>query len=67
MNRSRSSALALAFLVSTTTGVAQGPRPMPLKPGDPFPRLDIYDAAGNSFNTKGFEGQYTVIVNGCLT
>ncbi len=40
---------------------------MPLEAGDPFPQLDIYDAAGNPFNTKRFEGQYTVIVNGCLT
>lgn len=67
MNRSRSSALALAFLVSTATGVAQGPRPMPLEPGDPFPQLDIFDAAGNPFNTKSLEGQDTVVVNGCLT
>ncbi|MCP5118430.1 MAG: hypothetical protein GY953_47065, partial [bacterium] len=39
----------------------------PLKVGDPFPEVDIYDADGNAFNTKSLKGKYTVIVNGCLT
>lgn len=67
MNRSQFAALALAFAVSTTAGVGQTRRPMPLGPGDPFPELDVYDAAGNPFNTTSLTGQYTVLVNGCLT
>ena len=67
MNHSRFAALALAIAVSGTTGLAQSQRPMLLGPGDPFPELDVYDATGNPFNTKSLTGQYTVLVNGCLT
>ncbi len=38
-----------------------------LKKGSPFPEVDIYDADGKPFNTRSLKGQYTVIVNGCLT
>ena len=38
-----------------------------LKVGSPFPAADIFDAAGKPFNTKSLRGQYTVLVNGCLT
>lgn len=38
-----------------------------LKPGDPFPEVDLFDARGKPFNTKSFKGKYTVIVSGCLT
>ncbi len=67
MNRSRFALLALAFAISAAAGVAQSQRPMPLGPGDPFPELEVYDAAGKPFNTKSLAGQYTVLVNGCLT
>ena len=69
MNRTRFTVMALALAVSTTAGVAQSPRSrsMPLAPGDPFPELDVYDAAGNPFNTNSLKGNYAVIVNGCLT
>ncbi len=67
MNRLHFAALALAFAVSTTAGVAQSQRRMPLEPGDAFPELYVYDATGKPFNTKSLTGQYTVLVNGCLT
>ena len=67
MNRSHFAVLPLVFAISATAGIAQSQRPMPLGPGDPFPELDVYDAAGNPFNTKSLTGQYTVLVNGCLT
>ncbi len=35
--------------------------------GAQFPEVDIYDAEGNPFNTRRLKGNYTVIVNGCLT
>ncbi len=67
MNRSHFAALPLVFAISATVGIAQSQRPMPLGPGDPFPELEVYDAAGKPFNTKSLAGQYTVLVNGCLT
>lgn len=67
MNRSRFAALTLALAVSTTVGMAQSRRPMPLGPGDPFPAVEVYDAVGKPFNTKSLTGQHTVLVNGCLT
>lgn len=67
MNRSHFAALPLAFAISATVGISQSQRPMPLGPGDPFPELEVYDAAGKPFNTKSLTGQYTVLVNGCLT
>lgn len=67
MNRSRVAVLVLALAVSTAVGMAQSQRPMPLGPGDPFPALEVYDAIGKPFNTKSLTGQYTVLVNGCLT
>lgn len=67
MNRSHFAALPLAFALSATAGIAQSQRPMPLGPGDPFPELEVYDAAGKPFNTKSLTGQHTVLVNGCLT
>ena len=57
----------LGMLLSAAPGSAQNRRPMPLAPGDPFPEIDIHDAAGNRFNTRSLKGKYTVIVNGCLT
>ena len=60
-------ALTLGMLLSTTPGAAQNRGPMPLAPGDPFPGIDIHDAAGKRFNTRSLKGKYTVIVNGCLT
>ncbi|MCY4598247.1 MAG: hypothetical protein OXC19_26035 [Bryobacterales bacterium] len=59
--------IALAFAVSAAVAFAQPQRAMPLGPGDPFPELDVFDAAGKPFNTKSLTGQYTVLVNGCLT
>ena len=38
-----------------------------LKVGDPFPEISVFDADGKPFNTKSFKGQYTVVINGCLT
>ncbi len=38
-----------------------------LKAGDPFPEMSIFDAAGRPFNTRSLKGQYTVVINGCLT
>ena len=67
MNRSRFAVLALALAVSATVGMAQSQRPLPLGLGDPFPAVEVYDAAGKPFNTKSLTGQYTVLVNGCLT
>lgn len=67
MSHSHFAVLALAFAISATAGVAQSQRPMPLGPGDSFPELDVYDAVGKPFNTKSLTGQYTVLVNGCLT
>lgn len=67
MEGSRFATLALAFAVSTAAGVAQSPRSMPLAPGDPFPEMDVHDAAGNPFNTGSLKGQHAVVVNGCLT
>ena len=67
MSLSHFAALALAFAVPTTAGFAQSPRPMPLAPGDPFPELEVYDAAGSTFNTNSLQGQHAVIVSGCLT
>ena len=67
MHRSSFVALAVAFTLSTAAGVAQLQRPMPLGPGDPFPEVDVFDAAGKPFNTKSLTGQYTVLVSGCLT
>ncbi|MDE0109861.1 MAG: hypothetical protein OXJ37_03055 [Bryobacterales bacterium] len=67
MNRSRFTVVTLALAASTTVGMAQSQRPMPLGPGDPFPAVEVYDAAGKPFNTKSLTGQYTVLVNGCLT
>ena len=67
MSRWHFSALPLAFAISATVGIAQSPRPMPLGPGDAFPEMEVYDAAGEPFDTKSLTGQYTVVVNGCLT
>ena len=67
MNRSRFTVLALALAASSLVGTAQSQRQLPLGPGDPFPALEVYDAAGRPFNTKSLAGQYTVLVNGCLT
>ena len=67
MSRSHFAVLGLAFAISATAGIAQSQRPMPLGPGDPFPELDVFDAVGKPFNTKSLTGQYTVLVNGCLT
>ncbi len=38
-----------------------------LKPGSPFPEVQIYDEEGKPFNTRSLKGKYTVVVNGCLT
>lgn len=38
-----------------------------LKVGDPFPSIEVYDEKGKPFNTKSLKGQYTVVINGCLT
>ena len=38
-----------------------------LKVGDPFPSVAVFDEAGKPFNTRSLKGQYTVVVNGCLT
>lgn len=38
-----------------------------LKLGDPFPAVEVYDEAGKPFTTRSLKGQYTVVVNGCLT
>lgn len=38
-----------------------------LKTGDLFPDVAVFDAQGKPFNTKSLKGQYTVLVNGCLT
>jgi hypothetical protein len=38
-----------------------------LKTGDPFPEISVFDAAGKPFNTRSLKGQYTVLINGCLT
>lgn len=67
MNRPQFVGFALAFAVSATVVCAQPQRAMPLGPGDPFPEVDVYDADGRPFNTKRLTGQYTVLVNGCLT
>ncbi|MYC66514.1 MAG: hypothetical protein F4X12_09315 [Acidobacteriia bacterium] len=67
MNRSRFAVLTLALAVATTAGMAQSRRSMPLGQGDTFPAVEVYDAAGKPFNTKSLTGQYTVLVNGCLT
>ena len=40
---------------------------LPLKPGDTFPQVEVFDAAGKPFSTKSLKGKYTVVVNGCLT
>lgn len=39
----------------------------PLKIGDAFPEIDVFDSEGRKFNTRSLKGKYTVIVNGCLT
>lgn len=67
MSRSHFAVLGLAFAILATASIAQSQRPMPLGPGDPFPELDVYDAVGKPFNTKSLAGQYTVLVNACLT
>lgn len=69
MSRTRLAVMALAIAVSMTAGFAQSSRsrPMPLAPGDQFPELDVYDAAGKPFNTSSLKGGHAVIVNGCLT
>lgn len=38
-----------------------------LNVGDPFPAVDVFDAAGQPFNTSRLKGRYTVLVSGCLT
>jgi len=38
-----------------------------LKVGDAFPSVAVFDEAGQPFNTRSLKGQYTVVVNGCLT
>lgn len=38
-----------------------------LKAGDPFPEVSLFDASGKPFNTRSLKGQYTVLINGCLT
>ena len=38
-----------------------------LKVGNRFPAAEIYDEAGRPFNTRSLKGQYTIVVNGCLT
>jgi len=67
MNRSRFAVLALALAVSAMVGMAQSQRRLPLGLGNPFPAVEVYDAVGKPFNTKSLTGQYTVLVNGCLT
>ena len=67
MKPSHFAALILGMLLSAAPGTAQNRRPMPLAPGDPFPEIDVHDAAGKRFNTRSLKGKYTVIVNGCLT
>jgi len=39
----------------------------PLRVGEAFPEVDIYDDSGKPLNTRSLKGQYTVVVNGCLT
>ena len=60
-------ALALGFVLSTTTGLAQFRGSLPLAPGDSFPEIDVHDADGAKLNTRSLKGKYTVVVNGCLT
>jgi hypothetical protein len=67
MKRFHLVALTLGFLLPVAAGVAQNRGPMPLRPGDRFPEIDVHDASGKKFNTKSLKGKYTVIVNGCLT
>ncbi len=38
-----------------------------LEVGDMFPAVEVFDAEGTPFNTASLKGQYTVLVNGCLT
>ncbi len=40
---------------------------LPLKVGDSFPLVEVFDAHGKAFSTKSLKGKYTVVVNGCLT
>ena len=47
-----------------TSSVFEAPQ---LKIGDQFPAVEIFDEDGNPFNTGNLKGQYTVLVNGCLT
>ena len=67
MKRTHVAAFTLGFLLSASSGTAQVRGPMPLRPGDLFPEVDVYNADGKAFNTKSLKGKYTVIVNGCLT
>lgn len=55
MNPDRAEALARVF-------EAPG-----LRVGDRFPAVDIFDEAGQTFNTGNLRGRYTVVINGCLT
>lgn len=38
-----------------------------LEVGDSFPAVAVFDENGKPFNTRSLKGQYTVVVNGCLT
>ena len=38
-----------------------------LSVGDPFPHVDVHDAAGEKVNTSSLNGFFTVVVSGCLT
>ncbi len=38
-----------------------------LEVGDAFPAVAVFDEQGKPFNTRSLKGQYTVVVNGCLT
>jgi cytochrome oxidase Cu insertion factor (SCO1/SenC/PrrC family) len=65
-------ALAAAFIIPvvgfTQPRVARGRGgELPLKVGDTFPLIEVFDAHGKAFSTKSLKGKYTVVVNGCLT
>lgn len=60
--------------VSAQTGRQSGGQPAQLwfdesglKAGDAFPEVSLFDASGKPFNTRSLKGQYTVLINGCLT
>lgn len=66
--------LGVMFSVNAQTARQSGGQPAQpwfeesgLKVGDPFPEISVFDPAGKPFNTRSLKGQYTVLINGCLT